>query len=424
MDNRCFISVVLPVYNEAARINAVLESILQQRSPGGLFNFDNLEVIMVDNNSTDNSVALIEAFAAQHPQLTIHQLQETVQGVSSARKKGMDFASQRAGLRDEASGFQRKHYILSADADCTVDALWIDELVGTMIAQNGDLGTCNYYYETADFHERPRLYAEIDKTLRCRHASFSLFGGFPDGKGFGVEKQLYDEVGGIEIFYQLKNGEFVEHLSDDWDFGIKVIAAGGKPVYAPNSRVQINSRRVDNLLHEVIEGVAYGHNGTIIMKDVRPTLTALTPFTDVSAEQAQQAWHYSIKDYVPKNLVLPVLLNPSLLRDDAAVIDFFTPEVAERLFDPIHSIMLEMSVTDFLPIHSYKTPAFRLYFEFRHELFAALRRAVGAEIGEPPPLPACFAQVTENDFARFVWYYCEDRESGEAHNYFANGGVF
>ena len=86
MDNRCFISVVLPVYNEAAR-NAVLESILQQRSPGGLFNFDNLEVIMVDNNSTDNSVALIEAFAAQHPQLTIHQLQETVQGVSSARKK-------------------------------------------------------------------------------------------------------------------------------------------------------------------------------------------------------------------------------------------------------------------------------------------------------------------------------------------------
>lgn len=74
MDNRCFISVVLPVYNEAARINAVLESILQQRSPGGLFNFDNLEVIMVDNNSTDNSVALIEAFAAQHPQLTIHQL--------------------------------------------------------------------------------------------------------------------------------------------------------------------------------------------------------------------------------------------------------------------------------------------------------------------------------------------------------------
>ncbi|ORM74173.1 glycosyl transferase family 2 [Pantoea wallisii] len=424
MDNPCFISVVLPVYNEAARINAVMASILQQRSPGGLFSFDNLEVIMVDNNSTDNSVALITAFAAQHPQLRVHLLHEAVQGVSSARKKGMDFASQRAGARDEASGYPRKHYILSADADCTVDDLWIDELVSTMIAQQGDLGTCNYYYETADFHERPRLYSEIEKTLRCRHASFSLFGGFPDGKGFAVEKQLYDKVGGIEIFCQLKNGEFVEHLSDDWDFGIKVIAAGGKPVYAPHSRVQINSRRVDNLLHEVIEGVAYGHNGTIIMKDVRPALAALTPFTDVTPEQAQQAWDYSIKDYVPKNLVLPVLLNPSLLRDNTAVIDFFTPAVAEQMYARIHCIMQEMSVTDFLPIHSYKTPAFRLYFEFHHALFAALRRAVGEDIGAPPPLPACFARVAEEDFSRFVWYYCEDRESGEAHNYFANGGVF
>ena len=135
---------------------------------------------------------------------------------------------------------------------------------------------------------------------RCAAATLlSLFGGFPDGKGFGVESSCTTKWAASR-FLSAENGEFVEHLSDDWDFGIKVIAAGGKPVYAPNSRVQINSRRVDNLLHEVIEGVAYGHNGTIIMKDVRPTLTALTPFTDVSAEQAQQAWHYSIKDYVPK----------------------------------------------------------------------------------------------------------------------------
>jgi hypothetical protein len=27
-------------------------------------------------------------------------------------------------------------------------------------------------------------------------------------------------------------------------------------------------------------------------------------------------------------------------------------------------------------------------------------------------------------FRDFVRYYCEDRESGEAHNYFGNGGVF
>ncbi|MFS1537473.1 MAG: hypothetical protein ACL7BU_00850 [Candidatus Phlomobacter fragariae] len=66
-----------------------------------------------------------------------------------------------------------------------------------------------------------------------------MFGGFPYGKGFSVEKNMYDIVSGIGIFYQLQNGKFVEHLSDDWDFGIKVIAYGGKPVYSPKSYVKL-----------------------------------------------------------------------------------------------------------------------------------------------------------------------------------------
>ncbi|CAA2929088.1 hypothetical protein [Arsenophonus endosymbiont of Bemisia tabaci] len=81
---------------------------------------------------------------------------------------------------------------------------------------------------------------------------------------------MYDIVGGIEIFYQLQNDKFVEYLSDDWDFGIKVIAYGGKPVYSRKSYVKINSRRVDTLLYNVINGIAYGENGVITMKDVRP----------------------------------------------------------------------------------------------------------------------------------------------------------
>ena len=53
-----------------------------------------------------------------------------------------------------------------------------------------------------------------------------------------------------------------------------------------------------------------------------------------------------------------------------------------------------------------------------------MRRAVGDDIGFPPALPTCFDAVNDEDFSRFVYYFCEDRESGEAHNYFGNGGVF
>ncbi|WEX91699.1 glycosyltransferase (plasmid) [Sinorhizobium garamanticum] len=425
MRDNVFVSIVLPVYNESNRINDVLLSLFNQKTYRGMITHESYELIIVDNNSTDDSVEKINAFNAQNPLLDIHIIKETVQGVSSARKRGMDYASSRSKARDSRLGVQKKHYIVSADADCTVDPYWLHALIEKMVEENGDLGTCNYYYNEESFRHRPNLFREIQKTLRCRDMSFSLFGGFPDGKGFAVERTFYDKVGGIEIFYQLNNGRFVEHLSDDWDFGIRVIAWGGNPVYARDSRVEINSRRLDTILEEVITGTAYGQDGIIIMKDVRPDVGEQRPaLCDTTPAQSQQVWFYSIKDYIPKNVVLPALLNPQILLENPAVREFFTGPVADRLYQRIREIKHESRIIDFKAIHAYKTPAYRLYFEFCNEIFSALRRAVGEDIGFPPPLPACFYVVKPEEFERFVYYFCEDRESGEAHNYFANGGVF
>ncbi|WP_342944279.1 glycosyltransferase [Paraburkholderia phymatum] len=425
MRDTVFVSVALPVYNEGNRICEVLLSLFNQKTHNSMITHNSYELILVDNNSTDDSVEKINTFKAQNPSMEIHVLHEPIQGVSSARKRGMDYASVRAKARDNRLGVQKKHYIVSADADCTVDPYWLHALINKMVEANGDLGTCNYYYNEESFRNRPNLFREIQKTLRCRDVSFSLFGGYPDGKGFAVERSLYDKVGGIEIFYQLNNGRFVQHLSDDWDFGIRVIAEGGKPVYARDSRVEINSRRVDTILEEVIGGIAYGQDGIIIMKDVRPDeQKQKSTLYDTTPAQSQQAWFCSIKDYVPKNIVLPALLNPQILLEDIAVREFFTEPAADRLYHRIHEIKHDSRIIDFKPIHAYKTPAYRLYFEFCDEIFSAMRRAVGDDIGFPPPLPECFDVVKPEDFERFVYYFCEDRESGEAHNYFANGGVF
>ncbi|WP_238149317.1 hypothetical protein [Arsenophonus endosymbiont of Aleurodicus floccissimus] len=100
----------------------------------------------------------------------------------------MNYASQRAEERRVQFSNQQKHYILSADADCIVYQYWLDKLIYTMITQDGDLGTCNYFYEKNNFIERPNLYKEIKKTLRCYDFSFSLFGGFPDEKDLLLKK--------------------------------------------------------------------------------------------------------------------------------------------------------------------------------------------------------------------------------------------
>lgn len=74
------VSIVIPVYNEASRIEACLESIAHQLVTP-------YEVIVVDNNSTDNTVELAQRF----PFVTV--LHESRQGIVYARDTGFDAAT-------------------------------------------------------------------------------------------------------------------------------------------------------------------------------------------------------------------------------------------------------------------------------------------------------------------------------------------
>jgi hypothetical protein len=202
-----------------------------------------------------------------------------------------------------------------------------------------------------------------------------------------------------------------------------VRASGGDITYVPDSQVKINPRRVDHALRDVITGKAYGTRGIITMRDIRPRPGRADRRRDLTPAEAQQAWDFSIKDFTPKNIILPLLLTPSLAANPV-VAAFLTPSLATGLVRRGAEIAAEMSLTDFLPMHSYKTPCYRLYLEFAEDIFARLRATVGEDVGFPPPLPACFDDVPRARFTEFVRYYCEDRESGEAHDYFGNGGVF
>jgi glycosyltransferase involved in cell wall biosynthesis len=421
MGERTRMSVVVPVYNEADALPATLASLYDQRDGSGPLDRSLYEVVLVDNNSTDDTVAVARRFAAEHADLAVHVVSEPEQGVACARRTGMEFAAARSRGRGVVP--DGRFYLASADADCRVAPDWLSRLFTAMESGKAAIGVCDYAYAPEHFTHRPRLWEVISRTLRCRALSFAVFGGFPDGKGFAVDRDVYERVGGIEIFYQVRAGRFVNHLSDDWDFGIKVRASGEEIVYVPASRVEINPRRVDHALDEVIRGRAYGSGGIIAMRDIRVPDREADRTTDLSEDEARTAWEFSVKDFTPKNTLLPVLLTPSLL-DDRTVTAFFGAALTARLRTRIPEIKEEMRVADFVPIHSYKTPSYRLYFEFADEIFARLRATVGPDVGYPPPLPPCLRDVPPERFREFVRYYCEDRESGEAHDYFGNGGVF
>ncbi len=82
------ISVVICTYNRAAYILDAMNSLLHQTIAPGLY-----EVIVVNNNSTDDTETICRQFILAHPEVNFQYLNEQKQGASFARNTGAALAA-------------------------------------------------------------------------------------------------------------------------------------------------------------------------------------------------------------------------------------------------------------------------------------------------------------------------------------------
>ena len=99
-----FLSIIIPVYNAEGYIGETLSSLLAQN-----ISKDDYEIICVNDGSKDSSPALLDRFAAEHPNIVV--IHKENGGVTTARNAGLEAA--------------RGDYIWFVDADDLVrsDAL-------------------------------------------------------------------------------------------------------------------------------------------------------------------------------------------------------------------------------------------------------------------------------------------------------------
>jgi glycosyltransferase involved in cell wall biosynthesis len=81
------VSVVMSTYNRDGLLTEAIESVLAQRTPAPPF-----ELVVVDNNSTDGTRAVIEGFVARYPGRLRYVFEER-QGVSHGRNAGIAHAT-------------------------------------------------------------------------------------------------------------------------------------------------------------------------------------------------------------------------------------------------------------------------------------------------------------------------------------------
>ena len=102
------ISVVIPNYNNDKYLGRCLESILKQ-------NYENKEIIIVDDGSNDDSLAIVKGTIKENPKLNIQLICQNNLNAAIARNRGIDAAS--------------GDYILFLDSDDMLE----DDIVECMI---------------------------------------------------------------------------------------------------------------------------------------------------------------------------------------------------------------------------------------------------------------------------------------------------
>ena len=100
------ISVIICTYNREKYIYNVLESLAK-----GTLNPDGYEIVLIDNNCSDNTAAQIDRFEAAWPDVKLRRFIETNQGLSFARNRGIKEAKGDVLIFLDDDAFPRPDYL-------------------------------------------------------------------------------------------------------------------------------------------------------------------------------------------------------------------------------------------------------------------------------------------------------------------------
>lgn len=118
-DNK--ISIIIPAYNIAPYLPRCLDSVLAQT-------YTNLEVVVVDDGSTDNTREIIQEYVQKDKRIVPVYKENT--GVSDTRNKGLDVAT--------------GDYIGFVDGDDYIERNMYELLLNNALKYNADISHCGY----------------------------------------------------------------------------------------------------------------------------------------------------------------------------------------------------------------------------------------------------------------------------------------
>jgi glycosyltransferase involved in cell wall biosynthesis len=229
------LSVIIACYNGADTIATQLEALADQRWP------ERWEVIVVDNRSTDRSMAIVEGYRNRLPNLRI---------VDAWDRQGQAYALN-VGVRNSTG-----EALLFCDADDQVAPGWLAAM-GRALSEH-DFVACRFDTDrlnapwVAQSHPNPQR----DGLNRYRYPPYLPHAG---GCGLGVRRSHHEAIGGFD--------ESIP-IVQDTDYCWRLQRAGIELHFVPDAVLYVRYRSTLRGLYRQARG--YGMGNVLLYKRYRP----------------------------------------------------------------------------------------------------------------------------------------------------------
>lgn len=199
--NKPLISVIIPVYKTGEHLPKCLQSVLNQ-------SYKNIEIILVDDGSPDNSGELCDTLALTDDRIVV--LHKENGGLSSARNAGLDIA--------------KGDFVSFVDSDDYIDEKMLEDLHSLITVHNAQIACCgierlnqegHLNYFNTDINE----FFVVEKSEALKKLTFNTH----------ITNSLCDKLFSVNIFKDLRMTQGI--IYEDHDVMHKCIMNASRVVY-------------------------------------------------------------------------------------------------------------------------------------------------------------------------------------------------
>jgi glucosyl-dolichyl phosphate glucuronosyltransferase len=218
------VSIAIPTYNRAALLRRALDSLRPLDIPPGL----QIEVLVIDNNCTDDTAA-VTADAASRLPFTVRRIVENVPGLCCARNRALAEAAH--------------EYVVFFDDDVDVSPGWLSGFIEAAGTFGADcvVGPVFPLIEGAiPAHVTPAILDQLTSPYSRKGDRALVLPARTawevPGCNFGVRRRVALEVGGFDAAFDRKGAGLL--AGGDFEFGDRLVRAGHRVVYEPRCSVR------------------------------------------------------------------------------------------------------------------------------------------------------------------------------------------